>query len=133
MRPVLEGPARGGWPTGKCPSRTGVGSLDRLDRHVRVRRVRSGWRRRRYARAGHACAPAGWPPARRAASLTRDGSGGCRCRLPAGRHLGPVAAARRAWRLLGGGAQADGPAGGGRGALFTPVVRGRSGAGFREP
>jgi hypothetical protein len=71
--------------------RTGVGSLDRLDRHVRVRRVRSGWRRRRYARAGHACAPAGWPPARRAASLTRDGSGGCRCRLPAGRHLGPVA------------------------------------------
>lgn len=30
------------------------------------------------------------------------------------------------------GAQADGPAGGGRGALFTPVVRGRSGAGFRE-
>lgn len=33
----------------------------------------------------------------------------------------------------GWGAQADGPAGGGRGALFTPVVRGRSGAGFREP
>lgn len=83
--------------------RTGVGSLDRLDRHVRVRRVRSGWRRRRYARAGHACAPAGWPPARRAASLTRDGSGGCRCR-PDGildRWLS-VAAARRAWRLVGG-------------------------------
>lgn len=58
---------------------------------------------RRYARAGHACAPAGWPPARRAASLTRDGSGGCRCR-PDGildRWLS-VAAARRAWRLLGG-------------------------------
>jgi hypothetical protein len=71
-----------------------VGSLDRLDRHVRVRRVRSGWRS-----AGTRALGMHVP---RAASLTRDGSGGCRCRLPAGRHLGPVAAARRACVAVGG-------------------------------
>lgn len=44
MRPSSRAP-RVGVADWQVPEyRTGVGSLDRLDRHVRVRRVRSGWR-----------------------------------------------------------------------------------------
>lgn len=119
-RPRREGPARGdaSQPDWRMPSRTAGRGPDRSargsPRHVRscafgwcrcrAREPGPGAARRRSTRAGqlgmHMHVPR--PVGRRAASLTRDGLDGCRCRLPAGRHLGPVSGSGSACVAVGG-------------------------------